>query len=63
MGTVNTALILFINCQLLTLLVTDPWVGGWDFDFLTVVDCLKASIVMTICGVNQLTRARRDAAA
>ncbi len=37
--------------------------GTVNFDFLTVVDCLRVSIVMTICGVNQLTRVRRDAAA
>ncbi len=35
--------------------------GGWDFYFLTAVDCLRASIVMTLDSVNQLTRSERDA--
>ena len=34
MGTVNTALILSINCQLLTLLVTDSAGGRVGFGFL-----------------------------
>jgi hypothetical protein len=63
MKTVNTALTVSIYCQLLTLLVTDSGVGGRDFDLLTAVDCLRASIKMTLYGVNQLTRIKCDAAA
>ncbi len=32
-------------------------------DFLTAVDCLRASIIMTIYELSQLTRVKRDAAA
>jgi len=46
------------------LFMTDS-VGGWAgiSIFLTVVDCLRAGIVMTLDRVNQLTRVKRDAAA